>query len=189
LVITGSSRQDILKFKKQMEKLFRMSELGLLHYYLGIEVKPQKGGLVLTQAAYAKKILEKAGMIDCNSCKAPMEPRLKLSKESSSPLVDATFYRSLVGSLRYLVNIRPDIVFVVGYVSRFMQEPHSDHLAAVKRIMRYVSRTCDWDLYYPKGDEEQPMLVGFSDNDLTGDVNGRKSTTGLFFFLGKSPVC
>jgi hypothetical protein len=49
-----------------------------------------------------------------------MEPRLKLSKESSSPLVDATFYRGLVGSLRYLVNTRADIAFAVGYVSRFM---------------------------------------------------------------------
>jgi hypothetical protein len=79
-------------------------------------------GFVLTQASYARKILKKAGMVDCNPCKAPMEPRLKLSKESTSPppLVDATFYRSLVGSLRYLVNTRPGIVFAVGYVSRFM---------------------------------------------------------------------
>jgi hypothetical protein len=171
-----------------MEKLFRMSNLGLLHYYLGIEVKQQNGGLVLTQAAYAKKILKKAGMIDCNSCKAPMEPRLKLSKESSSPLVDATFCRSLVGSLRYLVNTMPYIAFVVGYVSRFMQELHSDHHAAVKHILRYVSGTCDWGLYCPKGDEEQPVLVGFSDSDLASDVDRRKSTTGLIFFLGKSPV-
>jgi hypothetical protein len=114
-------------------------------------------------------------MIDCNSCKAPMEPRLKLSKETSSPPVDATFYRSFVGSLRYLVNTRPSIAFAVGYVSRFMQELHSDHLAFVKHILRYVSGTYDWGLYYPKGKKEQPVLVGFSDTDLAGDVDGRKS--------------
>jgi hypothetical protein len=71
---------------------------------------------------------------------------MKLSKDDTSPLVDATFYRSLVGSLRYLVNIRPDIAFYVGYVSRFMQEPHADHLAAVKHILRYIAGTYDWGL-------------------------------------------
>jgi hypothetical protein len=49
-----------------------------------------------------------------------MELKTKLSKESSNPLVDATMYRSVVGSLRYLVNTRLDLVFSVGYVSRFM---------------------------------------------------------------------
>jgi hypothetical protein len=77
----------------------------------------QAGGPLNT---ITKTILEKAGMVKCNSCKAPLEPRLKLSKESTSPLVDATFYRSLVGNLRYLVSTRPDIAFVVRYVNRFM---------------------------------------------------------------------
>jgi hypothetical protein len=60
LVITGTNRQGIQKFKKEMEKLFKMSDLGMLHYYLGIEVKQQSVGFILSQASYAKKILEKA---------------------------------------------------------------------------------------------------------------------------------
>jgi hypothetical protein len=150
---------------------------GVLHYYLDIEVKKKNGGLILTQANYAHKILEKADMEGCNPCRIPMEPKLKLSKENSSPLVDATFYRSVVGSLRYLVNIRPNIALVVGYVSRFMQEPHSDHLAAVKHTLRYVAGTCEWGLFYARGDGEEPALRGFSDSDLAGDIDGRKSTT------------
>jgi hypothetical protein len=125
LLITGSSVLEIQKFKKQMEKLFKMSDLGVLHYYLGIEVKKKDGGLILTQSNYAQRILEKAGMEGRNPCRIPMEPKMKLSKESSSPLVDATFYRSVVGSLRYFVNTRPDIAFVVDFVSRFIQEPYS----------------------------------------------------------------
>jgi hypothetical protein len=113
LVITGSSRKGILKFKQEMNAMFRMSDLGLLHYYLGIEVKQQDDGFVLSQANYARKILEKTGMDGCNPCKIPMEPKIRLSKESSSHLVDATVYRSLVGTLRYLVNSRPDLAFLV----------------------------------------------------------------------------
>jgi hypothetical protein len=65
----------------------------------------------------------------------PMESRLKLQKESRSALVGATEYRSLAGSLRYLVNTRPDLAFAVGYVSRYMEGPHEEHLAAVKHIL------------------------------------------------------
>jgi hypothetical protein len=174
LVITGSNKQEIVKFKDEMKKLFKMSDLGLLHYYLGIEVRKQQSGFALNQCSYAKKILEKAGMWGCNPCKTPMEPKIKLSKENGSPLVDATFYRSVVGSLRYLVNTRPDLAFPIGYASRFMQEPHADHLAAIKHILRYMVGTCDWGLSYERGRGDEPRLVGYSDSDSAGDLDGRK---------------
>jgi hypothetical protein len=117
-----------------------------------------------------------------------MEPKLKLSKDSSSHLVDATMYMSVVGSLRYLVNTRPDLAFLVGYVSRFMQEPHSEHLAAMKHILRYVARTCGLRLFFPRETEGYSVIRGYSDSDLTGDVDARKSTTGMIYFLGRSHV-
>jgi hypothetical protein len=86
-------------------------------------------------------------MEDYNPYKVPMEPKLKLSKDSSSPLVDATMYMSVVESLRYLMNTRPNLAFSVGYVGRFMQEPHSEHWAAVKHILRYVAGTCGLGLF------------------------------------------
>lgn len=81
-----------------------MSDLGLLSYYLGLEVHQSANSITLCQPAYVEKILEKAGMVDCNPCSVPMEPWLKLSKVSNNPLVDATLYRSIVGSLSYVVH-------------------------------------------------------------------------------------
>ncbi|XP_062191255.1 secreted RxLR effector protein 161-like [Phragmites australis] len=127
-------------------------------------------------------------MADCNPCKIPMEPQLKLSKESTSAPMDATVYISLVGSLRYLINTRPDLAFSVGYVSRFMEEPHEDHLAAVKHILRYIAGTCGWGLFYARKKGVQLILEGYSDSDLAGHVDSQKSTTGLIFFLGGSPI-
>jgi hypothetical protein len=60
--------------------------------------------------------------------------------------VDATAYQSIVGSLSYLVNTHPDLAFVVGYMSHFLEELQEDNVAAVKRILRYVVGTSNWGL-------------------------------------------
>jgi hypothetical protein len=140
LIISGNNIKLIDKIKQEMAEVFKMSDLGLLTYYLGIEVKQTSDGIFLSQGSYGKKILEKGGLLGWNPCLVPMQPKLKL-KESSMKKVDPTEYRSLVGSLRYLVNTRPDLAFSVGYANRYMEEPHEDHLAAVKQILRYIAGT------------------------------------------------
>lgn len=144
LVIVGGNEDTITDFKRQMMEEFKISDLGSLSFYLGIEVHQESGVITLNQAAYASRIVEKAGLVGCNTCATPMEPRLKLSKDSKAPLVDATEYRSLVGSLRYLVNTMPDLAFAVGYVSRFME-----------RIVRYVAGTIHYGCCYIKGGERR----------------------------------
>jgi hypothetical protein len=148
IIITCSDCDNIRSFKEEMAARFKMSDLCLLHYYLGIEVKQNASGISLSQGAYAMKILEMSDMTGCNMCHVPMEARLKLSKQSTQPLVDATTYRSIVESLRYLVNTRPDLAFVVGYVSHFLEEPREDHLAVVKKILCYVASTCNCGLWF-----------------------------------------
>jgi hypothetical protein len=127
-------------------------------------------------------------MVDCNPCQTPMECRLKLSKESKEPIVDKTLYRSIMGSLRYLVNTHPNLSYAMGYVSRFLDEPHEDHLGAVKHILRYVAGTCSFGLWFEKGKKEEAMLVRFSDSDYAGDIDKRKSTSGIIFFLIGRPI-
>jgi hypothetical protein len=186
LVITGVKMQEIHFFKEEMKNLFSMSDLGLLRYYLGLEVKQERGHTTLSQGAYASKLLEKAGLVDCNATRTPMEARCQLSKESSEAPVDATLYRSLIGSLRYLVHTRPDISFAVGFLSRFMEAPASDHLAALKHLLRYIAGTLNLGCVYRRGDSEK--LTGFSNSDHAGDVDTRKSMSGVLFFLGHSPI-
>jgi hypothetical protein len=117
-----------------------------------------------------------------------MEARLKLSKQSTQPLVDGTTYRSIVGSLRYLMNTRPDFAFAVGYMSHFLEEPREDHLAAVKKILRYVVGTYNWGLWFGRKKGNQALLTRFSGADFTGDVDARKSTTQVIFFLPNNPI-
>lgn len=188
LIITGANPEDVGAFKDEMHRLFRMSDLGLLSYYLGIEVKQGRNAITLGQAAYAKKLLEKAGLASCKPISTPMEVRLKLSTKSTTPTVDATMYRSLVGSLRYLVHTRPDIAFAVGYVSRFMETPRQEHLVAVKHLLRYIAGTVDYGLVYPRLSNGVNNLIGYTDSDMGGDVDERRCTAGVLFFLGDMPV-
>ncbi|WVZ97482.1 hypothetical protein U9M48_043014 [Paspalum notatum var. saurae] len=133
-----------------MAAQFKMSDLGLLTYYLGIKVRQGKQAIELYQSAYAHKLLERAGMGNCNPTQVPMQEKPKLSKSSAAEKVDATNYKSLIGGLRYLTHTRPDISFAVGYVSRFMEDPRKDHMAAVKHLLRYIAGTCELGLAYPR---------------------------------------
>jgi hypothetical protein len=92
-----------------------------------------------------------------------------------------------VGSLRYLAHTRSDLAFSVGYVSRFMQRPTTEHQQAVKKIFYYVAGTLDHVLYYPRCPGEA-HLVGYSDSDHVGDIDTSKSTSGILFFFGKCLV-
>nr|GEV91734.1 ribonuclease H-like domain, reverse transcriptase, RNA-dependent DNA polymerase [Tanacetum cinerariifolium] len=91
------NKEDLQKFKSQMEERFEMSDLGLLAYYLGIEVTQTEDGILIKQTGYASKILKEARMVDCNETKIPMDPRTKLIKTEGGELVDTTEYKSLVG--------------------------------------------------------------------------------------------
>lgn len=166
LIIAGESSEQITVFKTEM-KLFRMSDLGLLSFYLGIEVKQGQKGIVLSQAAYVRKLLEKAGMSSCNSTATPMEARLKLSKRSGAKSVAVTSSRSLIGSLRYLVHTRPELAFAVGYLSRFMKAPTEEHMVAVKHLLRYLAGTTNYGLVYTRSKGELD-LVGYCDSDMGG---------------------
>jgi hypothetical protein len=184
LVITDAKDAEVVTFKEEMKATFQMSDLDHLSFYLRIEVHQGDSGITLRQTVYAKRIVELAGLTDWNPALTPMKERLKLSRDSTMEEVGATQYRRIVGSLRYLVHTRPDLAYSVGYVSRFLQRPTTEHEQAVKRIICYVVGTLDHGLYYPRCPGEA-HLVGYSDSDHTGDIDTSKSTSGILFFLGK----
>jgi hypothetical protein len=93
-----------------------------------------------------------------------------------------------VGSLRYLTHTRPDCAFSIGYISRFMQRPITEHQQAVKRIIRYVTGTLDHGLYYMRC-PGKAHLVGYNDNDHAGNIDTSKSMCGILFFFGKCLIC
>ncbi|GJY73089.1 ribonuclease H-like domain, reverse transcriptase, RNA-dependent DNA polymerase [Tanacetum coccineum] len=186
LIITGTPKKEIDKFKAQMEEKFEMSDLGLLAYYLGIEVTQTEGDISIRQSAYAIKILKEAGMIDCNETLIPMDPGTRLTKITEGTMVNSTEYRSLIGCLRYLLHTRPDLSYSVGLLSRFMQEPREQHMKAIRQVLRYVKGTKDYGITYKHNGGNK--IHGFSDSSYGVNTQEGKGTTGIIFYYGESPI-
>ncbi|KAH9745480.1 hypothetical protein KPL70_004087 [Citrus sinensis] len=182
LIFTGSNPSLFEEFKRVMIKEFEMTDIGLMAYYLGIEVKQKEEGIFISQESYAEEILKKFKMNDCKPISTPVECGVKLSKHDEGEDIDPTFFKSLVGSLRYLTCTRPDILYAVGLVSRYMENSKTTHFKAAKRILRYIKGTTNFGLLYSFSNDYK--LVGYSDSDWGGDVDDRKSTTGFVFFMG-----
>ena len=115
--------------KRQLASKFEMKDLGLMHYFLGLEVWQRPREIFLSQGKYIVKLLERFGMVDCKSVSTPMELNFKkLSGSAAGPiLVNPTEYRQLIGALMFLVNTRPDICFAVNTLSQHMVDPHHIH--------------------------------------------------------------
>ncbi|GJY59192.1 ribonuclease H-like domain, reverse transcriptase, RNA-dependent DNA polymerase [Tanacetum coccineum] len=186
LIITGTPKKEIDKFKAQMEEKFEMSDLGLLAYYLGIEVTQTNGDISIKQSAYASKILKEAGMIDCNETLIPMDPGTRLTKITEGTMVNSTEYRSLIGCLRYLLHTRPDLSYSVGLLSRFMQEPREQHMKAIRQVLRYVKGTKDHGITYKHNGGNK--IHGYSDSSYGVNTQEGKGTTGIIFYYGESPI-
>ena len=126
----------IVGCKRELASELEMKDIGLMHYFLGLEVWQRSDEIFLSQGKYTVEILKKFGMMDCKSITTPMTINLKLLSDKSSDFVDPTMYRQLIGSLMYVVNTRLDICFAVNALSQYMVEPRHVHWMAAKHMLR-----------------------------------------------------
>ncbi|XP_022753639.1 uncharacterized protein LOC111301931 [Durio zibethinus] len=181
-LVTGSKSALVEDFKLQMQKIFEMTDMGEMSYFLGMEIHQYQQGIFICQRKYANEILNKFGMENCKPVNTLLTQNEKLIKEDRANKVDGSIYRSLVGCLLYLTATRPDIMYVANLLFRFMQNPSELHFKAAKRVLRYVKGTNELGIWFKKN--ESSRLVGFIDNDWAGSHEDMKSISGYVFFIG-----
>ncbi|XP_041025506.1 secreted RxLR effector protein 161-like [Juglans microcarpa x Juglans regia] len=111
---------------------------------------------------------------------------VKLSTDGSDKNVEQSLYRSIIGSLLYLIASRPDIAFSVRVCARFQANPKESHLVAVKGILRYVNETVNYGIRYSR--DSNTELAGYSDANWVGNADDRKNTSGGCFYVGTNLV-
>jgi transposase InsO family protein len=151
IVLTSNTPSYLDKLITQLSAVFDLKDLGSLHYFLGLQVTRSFNGLYLNQAKYAHDLLKKHNMLDSKPAKSPSCPNTRLSLHDGDPLPDPHGYRSLVGALHYLTFTRPDISFSVHQVCQYMSTPTTIHLAAAKRILRYLRGTLNHGIAFSPG--------------------------------------
>src|SRR6185503_18529653 len=149
-------------------------------------VQKSSGGLLLSQRQYMLDILDRARMAECKLCSTPVDTNPKVSSVTGAPVKDPLDYRSIAGALQYLTFTRPDISYVVQQICLHMHDPREPHLAALKRILRYVRGTLHLGLLLRPS--AQADLVVYSDADWAGCPDTRKSTSGYAVFLGDNLI-
>ena len=119
-----------------------------------------------------KDITSKFSILNCKHATTHMNINEKLQHEDGAKMADVRSFRSLVGGLIHLTHTPPDIVFPVGIISRFMQHISKVHYGAAKRVVRYVSGTLKYEIWYSKSSNFK--LFGFIDSDRAGSLYDRQ---------------
>jgi hypothetical protein len=122
LIVTESTSSIIASIKTTLHDRFSMTNLGLLHYFIGFDITQSSSRISLVQPKYALDLLACFHIVDCNPALIPFFSRVNIEAKCSTPLFDVTLYHQLVGSIIFLTRTHLNISFAIDIVSRFMTE-------------------------------------------------------------------
>lgn len=186
LFLTGPNPL-IYQCKMEFTYEFEMKDLGLMHYFLGMDVWQNPEYIFLSQGKYIVKLLERCGMVECKFVTTLMELNFKkLCGSVVGPeLANPSEYRQLLEALMFLVNSRTDICFAISTLIQYMVEPHHIHWVVANNLLRYIHGTINYGLRYTS---QNLRLPAYSDANWVGNVVDRKSTSKCCFSLGPASI-
>jgi transposase InsO family protein len=194
MLTASNSRIHLDAFKTRLKQRFDLSDLGPARHFLGMHITRDREQRIITvsQKAYLEKILENAGMSQCNPVSTPMTPGITLQKATRAPTQEEVVtiasipYRRTIGELNYAMRTtRPDIAYSVSSLSRYMENPSIDHHYQLKHLLRYIRGTTDLMLVFGSSNNG---LIGHSDSDYAADRDDSKSTSAYVYTLFGGPI-
>jgi len=163
-----------------------MKYMGLMHYFLLLEVWQGDGEIFVYWGKYASEILHIFHMENCNPMDTPLAINWRKENATLGEEFDATIYRPLVGYLMYLVNTRPDMCYALNPLSQAMVRPTMLYWKASNHVLWYLRGTTKYGLWYRR--TKGVKLQGFIDAYFAWIPPNRKSTSGAIFSVGSTCI-
>jgi hypothetical protein len=190
-LVLSDSVSHIDAFHADLSRAFTVKNLGPVKRFLSLDVyRPTPTGPIsISQSTYARKVLHRFGMQDCNPAKAPFNDTTQLHKrrDDEEP-TDDKLYREIVGSLGYLSTYtRADLSFAHSKLSQYLSDPSVHHMQAAKHSLRYLKGYLDLCICFDPASGHSETLLGYTDASHAADPDDRKSHSGnIFFHVGGS---
>ncbi|XP_019242172.1 PREDICTED: uncharacterized protein LOC109222255 [Nicotiana attenuata] len=186
VILTGNDLDEINSLKKFLDQTFKIKDLGILHYFLGLEVLYKENGVLISQRKFTMDLLREYDCLQQSPLSSPLDPSFKLKANQGVLLEDPTQYRKLVGKLNFITNTRLDIAFRVQHLSQYMQSPRDTHLNAAYHVLRYLKGNPNLGIFLCNNTDYN--INAFCDSDWAACSELIKSVSGYLILLGGSPV-
>jgi hypothetical protein len=205
-LVCAPTQQEIDSVISSLSQSYTIQNLGAPTKFLGMDIsRPDpRGPITVSQSTYARKLLAKYEMENCNPVKSPCDSRashLHLRTETEAA-ADAALYRSITSSIMHLaIWTRPDISWITNKLCQFNQDPSELHMSAAKHLLRYIKGTLDYSFTYSSSDHnsfyglfadyndfDYTPLHGYSDASGASDPDDRCSTSGYVYFYHNAPI-
>ncbi|CAM8925854.1 unnamed protein product [Rhodiola kirilowii] len=181
MLIFGTDQKQVDLTKDFLSSSFAMKDMGEADVILGIRIKRENRGLALTESHYVEKVLKKFNYLNCSPLSTPMDPSLKLMPNSGEA-VSQLDYSEVIGCLMYaMTSTRLDIAYAVGKLIRYTSNLSTHHWEAIRRVLKYVKGTMNYDLTYAGFPS---VLEGYTDASWITNLEDHSCTSGWIFLLG-----
>jgi len=186
ILLTGTDLVEIQQLKAFLHDRFKIKDLGILHYFLGLEILYKADGILISQRKFVLDLLKEYDCSPYTSFTSPLDPNVKLQATDGNLLPDPTYYRKLIGKLNFLTNTRLDIAYSVQHLSQFMQSPREPHLKAAFHLLRYLKRDPTLGIFM--SNVPCYTIRAFCDSDWASCPDSRRSVSGYLVLLGNCPI-
>ncbi|XP_019086308.1 PREDICTED: uncharacterized protein LOC109126875 [Camelina sativa] len=181
MAITGNSSKLLSTLLDELNKQFKMKDLGRLHYFLVIQIQYHENGMFLSQQKYVEDLLAATSMSTCAPVATPLPQQLNKVPKQKVLFENPKYFRSLAGRLQYLTLTRPDLQFSVNYVCEKMHEPSVSDFH-----LRYIKGTTTMGVSFAR--QTDSKLRVYSDSDYSGCPSTSRSTGGFCTFLARNMI-
>ena len=192
IIFSFSDDSVASNFKTALLTRFEGTDDGLVTRYVGLDIAQNDDVTHITQEPLVRELLEKFDMSSCTPVLTPMEPGTHLL-DSDRPLTPDPIlrhkYQEITGTLQYLVtSTRPNLAYAASQLAKYMSNPGPVHMAAAKRVLRYLKGTAHLGLTYSKDSATPNTLLAYADADWAACVDTRRSYSGYVIMLNGAAI-